>query len=137
MADEALLAEALWKMKAAGRYNRVTVSAEHASHASLRRLLGRLREAEVPTVLLYVGEDTEAIAEQLNRPHYDAQRAAFLDLVRAETAGAGHVRLLPVHRADLVGRYDDHVHLTAEGYAVVAERVWAALGPMLEDAGAN
>ncbi len=136
-ADEALLDEALWKMKAAGRYNDVSVSAEHASHASLLRLLARLKATRVPTVLLYVAEDVEAIAEQLDRAHYDAQRRAFLDLVTAETEDVPTLRFLPIPREDLAGRYDDHVHLTAEGYRAVAERVWAELAPMLEDIGAD
>lgn len=132
-ADEALLTEALFRVKAAGRYNDVAVGPEHASYRTLRRLLERLEEARIPAVLLYVGEDVDAIAPQLDRPHYDSQRQAFLRLLRREVEDTPTLSLLAIPREDLAGLYDDHVHLTADGYARAAAQVWGALGPLLPE----
>ena len=129
--DAAVLQDALWRIQAAQRYNAVTVDAAHPSMQALLGLLDLLRDSGVPTLLLYSAEDTEAIAQQLDRAHYDAQRAAFIELVTQSIEGAPNLRFLAVPRTLLAGEYDDHVHLTAAGYARLAEPVLAELNELL------
>lgn len=135
--DSLLLADALWKQRAAQRANSVQVRPEHPSHAALARMVERLADARIPAVLLYIAQDTEAIAAQLDRPHYDAQHAAFLRLVRQLVAGAPTLRFLPIERSELAGRYDDHVHLTPEGYSWLGRRIAAEVDGLLAAPGAS
>lgn len=133
--DAALLADASWRIAAARRYNDIEIAVSHPSHARLTVLLERLADSRVPTVLLYVGEDTVAIAQQLDQPHYERQREAFLALVREATQDAPNLRFLPLSRDELKGLYDDHVHLKAAGYEKVADRVLTALDELFAGRG--
>jgi lysophospholipase L1-like esterase len=100
------------------------VSPDHPQAAALRALFARLAEARgTRSVVFYVGENVDAIAQQLDRPRFEEQRRRFVEMAQGLAAGHDNVRFVAIDAEPLRGEYSDHVHLTAEGYRRVAERL--------------
>jgi lysophospholipase L1-like esterase len=124
--DARELQEAIRRLRAAQRYNSISVSASHAQAASLFRLLGALVAATpVPVVVFYLEENVADVSDQLDRPRYQTEQRAFVELLQRRLAGVAHVRLAIVSGEDVGNAYSDQVHLTSAGYRRLAERLHA------------
>jgi acyl-CoA thioesterase-1 len=93
--------------------------------ANLDRILERLRAAGVPVVL----------AGMKLPPNYGPTYTDGFALMYAELARRHHVTLMPFFLDGVAARPElnqpDGLHPTAEGYGVIADRIWSALLPLL------
>jgi lysophospholipase L1-like esterase len=125
--DDAFVAGLMWRFKAAQRLNSIDVRDTHPQARELARLLAELRAASTRVLVFYLHEDESALAGQLDVPHFHAQQASFAALVARGLGTAPRARFVEVDASELAGEYVDHVHLTARGYARLAERLTAAV----------
>lgn len=126
--DDAFVAAQLWRFRAANRLNSIDVRPEHPQAEHLDHLLAAIRTAaRTRIVLFYLHEDETALAEQLDLERLSAQGARLTAWIERSLAGAPHVAFVELPAADFRGEYVDHVHLTARGYRMLAQRVIAAL----------
>jgi lysophospholipase L1-like esterase len=126
--DDAFVAAMMWRFKAAQRLNSIGVRSDHPQAQELAQLLRAVREAPATRVVMfYLHEDEAALAGQLDVPRLHAEQARFAELVARGLAGAARARFVELPSAEFAGEYVDHVHLTARGYARLADRLLAAL----------
>jgi hypothetical protein len=122
--DDAFVAAQLWRFRAANRLNSIDVSAEHPQAVYLDHLLAASRKAVgTQLVLFYLHEDETALDGQLQVERFHAQRARFTAWLERGLAGATHARFVELPSADFRREYVDHVHLTARGYRMLAQRL--------------
>jgi lysophospholipase L1-like esterase len=135
--DDRELQEAIRRLRAAQRYNSISITPAHAQAIALDRLLRVLVEAtSVPIVVFYLQENVSDIQDQLDLPHYEKERRAFIALLQRRLSGVAHVRLAIVSREDVGDAYVDQVHPSPAGYRRLAERLRVeALALLRSDAG--
>jgi lysophospholipase L1-like esterase len=136
--DDAFVAGMLWRFRAAQRLNAIQVSKSHPQARELDALLTALREApETRSVVFYLHEDESALAGQLEGERFAKQSALFAAWVRRGLAGVRHAHFVEVPSRDLTGRYVDHVHLDAAGYAKLATLLVSAVPAREADSAAT
>ncbi|MGD2152193.1 MAG: arylesterase [Gemmatimonadales bacterium] len=100
-----------------------------AMRANLQEIIDRTRAAHPEARIVIAGM---LAAPNLGEPYVDEFEAAFVEL--AEANGAA---LIPFLLDGVAGipelNQPDGNHPTAEGQAIVAENVWAVLGPVLRE----
>ncbi|MBP6830462.1 MAG: hypothetical protein KA978_06740 [Deltaproteobacteria bacterium] len=118
--DAAVLREMAWRVRAARRYDSIEVSAAHPQAAFLRALFARLASATATrSVVFYLEEDMTRLSEQVDVPHFERQRDAFIAMLEG-LARPSRVTFRAVRREEIGPHYHDQVHLEVEGYLRLA-----------------
>ncbi len=100
---------------------------DHPQAHALHELLRALREQDkTRVVVLYLRENLSVLGESLDAPRYEAEAQRFSTLLTAALSGAAHCTVVVAPASDYAGEYVDHIHLTAAGYARLAEQVHKA-----------
>ena len=119
--DSIDLDEIIWKTKASNRLNSVELSDDHPQSAHLDKLLGTLAShRSTDVVVLYLEEDTRALSDQLDIERYRVQQQRFVARLSRIAARTANITFVHAKNSDFEGLYDDHVHLTADGYTRLA-----------------
>lgn len=122
-----ILKEMAWRTKAAARLASVRVDSQHPQAPALTRLLALLSNARSTRVMLfYLTENLEPLAAQMDVNRYGMETRRFEQLVRRQLSGT-HVSFDVVPQSSLAGHYTDHVHLDADGYRILAQRLLATV----------
>jgi lysophospholipase L1-like esterase len=128
--EQAELTAMMQSVRAAQRYNSLEVRPSHPQARALRQLLAELSAQRSTRVLVfYLHENLAPIEAQLDVPHYQDSARRFSELVSQGLAGAPRARFTTLDARGFSGEYTDHIHLTARGYARLAERLAAELPP--------
>ncbi len=122
--DDAEAAEVMrdmvWRTKAANRYNAIRVTSDHPQAAELTALLTMLAAAQdTQVVVFYLRENVGMLEGQLDLAHYEQQSSKFVDSVKRSVEGT-RVHFVVVPSLPFSERYTDHIHLDAQGYAMLA-----------------
>src|SRR5262249_12296139 len=106
------------------------VRPDHPEAHALERLLHALRDQErTRVVVMYLRENVSALGDALDSATYEAEAQRFIERVQRELEGARRCRFVVVPAAQYAGEYVDHIHLTARGYARLAQRLSRELPP--------
>lgn len=107
--------------------------APNALRANLSEIIRRLRERYPDAEVIVAGMEAPP---NLGERYTDAFRDVFAEVAQAEDA-----ELIPFLLADVAGVAElnqaDGIHPTEAGHAVIAERVWSTLQPVLQEAAAE
>jgi lysophospholipase L1-like esterase len=116
--------EMILLMKARARYQSIDLGPDHPQRAALERMLSHLARSGQQTVVFYAKENPDVVGDLLDGDRYSRLLAQLRRIV-TQTGGTGG-RVVPPLPELGPRRYLDHVHLNAEGYDLLAERLWRA-----------
>lgn len=118
-------------MRASARYAGIDLEADNPQRQALDRTLERLKTTGQPALVFYATENPEVRPDLLPEARFEAlQGELAAAIVPALSSKAAFVGPLPIFKP---ANFLDHVHLTAEGYRLLAaelgKRAEALIGP--------
>ena len=111
-------------LKVKKRYHGVRLGPENPQLAALERSLSLLEATGTKTLIFYARESPSLLPRFADGEAYARELARLEQTVRRHT-GANLVYRPPLETLES-RHYVDHIHLTAEGYAVLARHLWSA-----------
>lgn len=101
--------------------------------ADLLRALDGLAARKIPVLVGFTPTNVDYLGDQVNVPAYRANVATVRDAVEAHFHGAALVRWVSLDGDVPAGFFVDHVHMTADGNRLVADRLADNLLVLLRD----
>lgn len=116
-------------LNARSRYETITLAQDNPQVAALERMVRKLAEARVPTVIFYATERPDIIGE-ITDPQIQSERIAKLaGIIR--TSGGELTEYVPPLQSLQNEDFIDHVHVLPTGYSKYVEVVGARLRQLL------
>lgn len=108
-------------MRARARYNSVDLAADNPQRQAIERTLQRLTEAGQKTLVFYATENPEVLPDLMDGDKAGALRRELAQIVTSRLPpNSAYIGPLDIFRP---ANFLDHVHLTAEGYRMLAARI--------------
>ena len=113
-------------LNARSRYETISLSENHPQVAALKRMVQKLAEAEIPTVIFYATERPDIIAE-ITDPETHRDRLETLAAIVRDNGGPLTEYVPPLDSLQTED-FLDHVHVMPSGY----DKYVAVIGPDLK-----